>query len=152
MTFAAWLDVAAAARAALRRSRGLAQVLVRLKIELLFALGAAEVIRLPFVLGLSSGGSRLYVHTADRIFHNCCTRYFDFPFVREFGLDGRPNVDWPVPGTHPALNCLFVVWKSPAQCTGTEISNRGAVRLSKNDHCRPANRMYPPRMRPYGPQ
>ena len=55
---AALLNLAAEARAALRRSRGLAQVLVRLKIEVLFALGAAEIIRLPFVLGTSRGGSR----------------------------------------------------------------------------------------------
>src|SRR5664279_1980469 len=47
--------------AALRRSRRLAQVLLWIKIELGFALGAAEVIRLPFVLGSSSGGSRFYV-------------------------------------------------------------------------------------------
>src|ERR1035441_6435393 len=100
---AALLNLAAAARAALRRSRGIAQVLVRLKIEVLFALGAAEVIRLPFVLGLSSGSSRLYVHTAHRIFHNCCTRHFDLSFVCNFGLDGRPNVDWPVSATHHAL-------------------------------------------------
>jgi hypothetical protein len=37
-----------------------------------FALGAAEVIGLPFMLGSSSGGSRFYVHAADRIFHSCC--------------------------------------------------------------------------------
>src|ERR1035438_8734422 len=103
------LVLATAARAALRRSRGLSQVLVRLKIEILFALGAAEVIRLPFVLGLSSGGSRLYVHTAHRIFYNCCTRHFDLSFVRNSWLAGRPNVDWPVSGTHLALDCLFVV-------------------------------------------
>jgi hypothetical protein len=96
-------------------------------IEVLFALGAAEVIRLPFVLGLSSGGSRLYVHTAHRIFHNCCTRHFDVSFVSNFGLDGRPNVDWPVSATHPALDWLFVVWKTPAQRTGTEVTNRDAV-------------------------
>jgi hypothetical protein len=63
------LDLAAAAMAALRRSRSLAQVLLRIRIELLFALGAAEVICLPFVLGLPSGGSRFYVHAAHRIFH-----------------------------------------------------------------------------------
>ena len=56
----------AAAMAALRRSRRLAQVLLRIKVELLFALGAAEVIRLPFVLGSSSGGSRFYVHAAHK--------------------------------------------------------------------------------------
>jgi hypothetical protein len=108
---------------ALRCSR----VLLRLKIELLFALGAAEVKRLPFVLGLSGGGSRVYVHAAHRIFHDCCARHFDLSFVRNSWLDGRPNVDWPVSGTHPALDCLFVVWKTPAQRTGTEVTNRGAV-------------------------
>jgi hypothetical protein len=80
--------------AALRRSRRLAQILVRLKIELLFALGATEVIRLPFVLGLSSGGSRFYVHVAHRIFHSCCVLHNDLSFVREFWLDGSSNVDW----------------------------------------------------------
>ena len=63
--------------AALRRSRRLAQVLIRIKIELGFALGAAEIIRLPFVLGSSSGGSRFYVHAADRIFHCCCAIHFE---------------------------------------------------------------------------
>src|ERR1017187_2386805 len=44
--------------AALRCSRRLAQVLLRTEVEFLFALGAAEVIGLPFMLGSSSGGSR----------------------------------------------------------------------------------------------
>src|ERR1039458_1252616 len=127
MTSAALLNLAAAARAALRRSRGLAQVLVRLKIEVLFALGAAEVIRLPFVLGLSGGVSRLYVHTAHRIFHNCCTRHVDLSSFVTFGslagqmLIGRCQqriMHWP---------CLRVVWRSPAQRTGKEISNRDAI-------------------------
>ena len=86
---AALLNLAAAARAALHRTRGLAQVLLRLNVEVFFALGAAEVIRLPFVLGLSGGGSRLYIHTAHRIFHNCCTRHFDLSFVRNFLLAGQ---------------------------------------------------------------
>jgi hypothetical protein len=75
------VGLTAAAMAALRRSRGLAQVLLRIKIELLFALGAAEVIRLPFVLGMSSGGSRFYVHAAHRIFYSRCARHYDFSFV-----------------------------------------------------------------------
>ena len=123
---AALLNLAAAARAALHRTRGLAQVLLRLNVEVFFAIGAAEVIRLPLILGLSSGGSRLYVHTAYRIFHNSCTRHFDLSFVRNYWLAGRPNFDWPVSGTHPALDCLFVAWKSPARRTGTEVTNRGA--------------------------
>jgi hypothetical protein len=73
-------------------------------IELLFAFGAAEVKRLPLVPALSGGGSRLYVHAAHRIFHDCCTRHFDLSFVRSFGLAGRPNVDWPVSATHHALD------------------------------------------------
>ena len=66
------LDLAAATMAALRRSRRLAQVLLRTQVEFLFALGAAEVIGLPFMLGSSSGGSRFYVHATDRIFHSGC--------------------------------------------------------------------------------
>lgn len=76
-----------------RRSSRLAQVLLRIKIEFLFALGAAEVIRLPFVLGSSSGGSRFYVHAAHRIFHLCCALHYHLSFVRELWLDDRSNVD-----------------------------------------------------------
>jgi hypothetical protein len=65
------LDLTAAAMAAIRCSRGLAQVLLRTKVEFLLALGAAEVICLPFELGLSSGVSCFYVHAANRIFHSC---------------------------------------------------------------------------------
>src|ERR1019366_370194 len=72
----------AAAMAALRRSRGLAQILLRIKIELLFALGAAEVIRLPFVLGPSSGGCRFYVHAAHGIFYSGCALHSHLSFVR----------------------------------------------------------------------
>jgi len=50
---AALLDLAAAAMAALWRSSTLAQVLLGIEIEFLFALGAAEVMHLPFVLGSS---------------------------------------------------------------------------------------------------
>ena len=54
----------AAALASLRRSRRRAYELLRIQIKLLFAPGAAEVIRLPVVLGSSSGNSRFEVHTA----------------------------------------------------------------------------------------
>jgi hypothetical protein len=73
------LDLAAATMAALRSSRRLVQVLLRTKIEFLFALGIAEVIGLPFMLGSSSGGSRFYVHAADRIFHSCSAIHYDLP-------------------------------------------------------------------------
>ena len=80
--------------AALRRSRRLAQVLLRIKIKLLFALGAAEVIRLPFVLGSSGCDSGFYVHAAHRIFHCCCAIHYDLSLsVCESWLDDRPNVD-----------------------------------------------------------
>src|ERR1039458_8262269 len=62
----------AATMPTLRRARRRAQVLLRIGIELLLALRAAEVIGLPFVLSSSSGGSRFYVHAADRILHSCC--------------------------------------------------------------------------------
>ena len=48
--------LAAAAMATLWRRSSLAQVLRWIMIELLFAHGAAEMIRLPVVLGLSSCG------------------------------------------------------------------------------------------------
>ena len=67
--------------AALWRSRRLAQVLLGIKIELLFALGAAEVICLTFVLGSSSGGGHFYIHAAHRIFHCCCAIHFELSFV-----------------------------------------------------------------------
>jgi hypothetical protein len=91
---AALLDLTTATMAALRRSRRLAQVLLRIKIKLLFAFGAAEVIRLPFVRGSSGCGSRFYVHAAHRIFHCCCAIHYDLSLsVCEFRLDDRPNVD-----------------------------------------------------------
>ena len=86
-------DLTAAALAALGRSRRLALVLLRVKIELLFALGAAEVIRLPFVLGSSSCGSRFYVHTAHRIFHSCCAFHYHLSSVCEYWANDRSNVD-----------------------------------------------------------
>jgi hypothetical protein len=63
-------------------------------IELLFARGAAEVIRLPFVIGSSSGGSRFYFHSAYKILYCCCVGHYRFPFVRELWLCGRSTVDW----------------------------------------------------------
>ena len=44
-------------------------------IELLFALGAAKVIGLLCVTGLSSGGGSVYVHAANGVFHNCCAAH-----------------------------------------------------------------------------
>ena len=71
------LALAAATVVALRRSRRLAQVLLRINVELGFAIGAAEIVGLTFMLGSSSGGSRFYVHAADRIFHSCCAIHYD---------------------------------------------------------------------------
>jgi hypothetical protein len=73
---------------ALRLFRRLAQVLLRIKIELLFAFGAAEVVRLSFVLALSSGGSRFYVHAANMILHSCCALHCGLSLVRDSCLDG----------------------------------------------------------------
>ena len=73
------LDLAAATVVALRRSRGLVEILLRTKVEFLFALGTAEVIGLPFMLGSSSGSSAFYVHATDRIFHSCCAIHYDLP-------------------------------------------------------------------------
>jgi hypothetical protein len=53
---------------ALRRPHRLAQVLFRTKVELLFTHRTAEVISVTFMLGSPCGGSRFYVHAADRIF------------------------------------------------------------------------------------
>ena len=41
------------------------------------ALGTAEVIRLPFVLGSSSGSTRFYVHAAHSVFHSYCAVHYD---------------------------------------------------------------------------
>jgi len=73
------LDLAAATIAALRSSRRLVQVLLRTKVEFLFALGTAEVIGLPFMLGSSSGSSAFHIHATDRIFHGCCAIHYDLP-------------------------------------------------------------------------
>jgi len=61
--------LAAAAMAALRCRCILGQVLSRVMIELLFAFGAAEVIRLSSVLGVPSGSGSFNFHSANRIFH-----------------------------------------------------------------------------------
>jgi hypothetical protein len=71
------LDLAAATMAALRCSRRLAQVLPGTKVKFLFALRAAEVIGLPFMLGPSCGGSRFYVHAAYRVLDGCCAIHYD---------------------------------------------------------------------------
>ena len=85
------LDLAAATMAALRRARRRAQVLLRIGIEFLFALGATEVIGLPFMLGSSSGSSAFYVHATDRIFHSCCAIHYDLPLgsVSRVAIDVR---------------------------------------------------------------
>lgn len=51
------------------------QVLRWTLIELLFAPGAAEVIRLSRVLSVPSGVSRLNVHAANGIFYNSSTAH-----------------------------------------------------------------------------
>src|ERR1035437_2833683 len=51
-----------------------------------FARGAAEVIRLPLVVGSSSGGSQFYVHAANRISYHCCVLHYDVSFVPVFPL------------------------------------------------------------------
>ncbi len=75
------LDLAAAAMAALRRTSMLAQVLLRISIEPLLALGAAEIVGLSFMLGSSGGSSRFHVHATDRIFYSRCTIHCDLPCV-----------------------------------------------------------------------
>jgi hypothetical protein len=67
----------AAATGALRRISILAKVLRWIMIELLFALGATEVICLPSVLGVLRGRSRINVHATNWIFHNCCAAHMD---------------------------------------------------------------------------
>jgi len=64
------IRLAAAAMAGFRRHCRLAQVLRRIMIELLFALGAAKVIGLSCVVGVSSGGGSVYVHPANGIFND----------------------------------------------------------------------------------
>src|SRR5665811_1154110 len=79
-----YYDLTTAAVAALRRCRYLTQVLRWIAIELLFALGAAEVIRLPFVVGSSSGGSRFYVHSAHKISYSSWVLHYIVSFVPVF--------------------------------------------------------------------
>ena len=71
------LCLAAAAMAGLRRRARFAQVLRGIMIELLFAFGAAEVIRLSSVLGVSSGGGNVYVHAANGVLHNGATAHME---------------------------------------------------------------------------
>src|SRR5665213_3772450 len=65
-----------------RSTRRFAQVLLWIEIELLFALGPAEVIRLPFVIGVSRRANGFHVHAAHWILHNCCVLHYHFSFVR----------------------------------------------------------------------
>jgi hypothetical protein len=46
-------------------------------IKPLFALGAAKVIGLPSMVGVPSGGSDVYLHAANRIFHNGSAAHWD---------------------------------------------------------------------------
>ena len=69
--------LAAASMACFRRRCRLAHVLGWTMIELLFALGAAEVIRLSSVLGVSSGGGNVYVHAANGVLHNGATAHME---------------------------------------------------------------------------
>ena len=124
MVCASYYDLTAASVAALRRSRWLAQVLLWIPIELLFALGATEVIRLPSVLGPSGGGSRFYIHAAHKIFHNGWAFHYNVSSV-------RPG---PVPeGTVLCSLCNQVAspwrgrWRPGAPClTANENAHPGA--------------------------
>ena len=55
-------------------------------IELLFALGAAKVIGLSRMLGVSSGGSCFCIHAANGIFHSSDAAHIWFSLVFEFAL------------------------------------------------------------------
>jgi hypothetical protein len=46
-------------------------------IELLFAFGAAEVIRLSSVLGVSSGGGSVYLHAANGVLYHGGAAHMD---------------------------------------------------------------------------
>src|ERR1039457_7251349 len=103
---ASYYDLTAAAVAALRRSRWLPQVLLWIPIELLFALGATEVIRLPLVLGSSRGGGRFYIHAAYKILHNGWAFHYNVSSVRPGARSRRDGAGtsyvpyatkWPVP-------------------------------------------------------
>ena len=130
----------AAAMAALRRYCRLAQELRRILIELFFALGAAEVIRLPFVVGSSRGARRFYVHAAHRIFHRCCAFHHALSFVRELWLAESSPVDLPVSATQPALprprlgiTCIAPWGRSPPSRSRT--SQRSPIRSSDSVRC-----------------
>lgn len=56
--------------AGFRRRYRLAHILGWIMIEVLFALGAAKVIGLSSVVGVTSGGGSVYFHPANWIFHN----------------------------------------------------------------------------------
>ena len=71
-------DLAAASMATLRRYSRLARILLRTEIEFLFALGAAEVVGLPFELGFSRGGGGFNIHAAHRILYSSYARHYDF--------------------------------------------------------------------------
>jgi hypothetical protein len=71
------IRLAATAMAGFRRRCRLAQVLRRSMIELLFALGAAKVMGLSSVVGVSSGGRGVYVHAANGIFYNGGVAHMD---------------------------------------------------------------------------
>ena len=71
------ISLAAAATGALRSGCILAKVLRWIMIELLFALGATEVICLPSVLGVLRGRSRINVHATNWILHNRCAAHMD---------------------------------------------------------------------------
>ena len=64
------IRLAAAAVAGFRRRCRLGHVLGWIMIELLFAFGAAKVIGLSSVVGVSSGGGSVYVHPANGIFND----------------------------------------------------------------------------------
>jgi hypothetical protein len=69
------MRLAAAATACFLRRCRLAYVLVWTMIELTFALGAAKVVGLSCVFGVSNGGGDFYVHAANGVFHNCCAAH-----------------------------------------------------------------------------
>src|SRR5664280_3273631 len=135
--------------AALRRSRRLAQVLLWIKIELGFALGAAEVIRLPFVLGSSSGGSRFYVLWSKN----------SSSLPREGSLPDRRLMPLPAHSTsadHPVVPCnaRFCYPRSPfdsaretaigSACPG-DCAPRGNVLRSRNSSSLPRKGSFPDR-------
>ena len=63
-------DLAAATLATVWLSRMVVLVLHWILVELLFASGTTKGICLSSVLGVPSGGSDVYLHAANRIFHS----------------------------------------------------------------------------------